>query len=137
MLYGCEWILWGQSSSITHCKSPVVPLVALSALVGVVDVAFVADADKSAGMGVSIANCASESFASFVATVVTVATAAATAEAAGATTADESVVGETVDVDNSIGVSVSLATTIDGVVFAIGDDNIGATTVAGVVGGTG
>lgn len=135
-MYGCEWILWGQSSNITHCKSPAFPLAALSALVGVVDVAFDFGADRSDGMGVSAADCAteSESIASFVAlaaaTVVAVVVALTLA-----TTADELVVGETGDADTSIGVSASLdAAAHGGIVFATGDNNIGAAIAVGVDG---
>lgn len=130
ILYGCEWFLWGQSSNITHCKSPAFPLAALSALVGVVDVAFVVDADRSAGSGVSSADCAteSESVASFVA-------AEATEVATVATAADAVVVGETHDADNSIGVSASMHVAIGEVVLAAtGDGNIGGTVATGVVG---
>lgn len=119
ILYGCEWILWGQSSNITHCKSPAFPLAALSALVGVVDVAFVVGADRSAGAtGVSAADCAttSESIMSFV------------------TVTDE--FSDAVDVDNSIGTSASLdAATLNGVVLATGDGNFGGATIAAAAAG--
>lgn len=131
ILYGCEWILWGQSSNITHCKSPAFPLAALSALVGVVDVAFVVDADRSAGSGVSFVGCAteSESATSFNAAVA----AAVAAVATVATAADEFVIGETDDADNSIGVSASMHVAIGRVALAAtGDGNIGATLATGV-----
>lgn len=133
-MYGCEWILWGQSSNITHCNSAAFPLAALSALVGVVDVAFDFGADRSAGMGDSAVDCAteSESIASFVALVAATAVAVTVAVA---TTADEFVVGETSGSDTSIGVSASLDVAAhDNIVFATGDDNIGAAIAAGVDG---
>lgn len=130
-MYGCEWILWGQSSNITHCKSPAFPLAALSALVGVVDVAFDFGAERSAGVGVSAADCATESdsISSFVALVA----------AAVATTDDEFVASSCADF---IGTSSSQldcvlmldAAVHDGIVFATGDDNVGAAIAAGVDG---